>query len=234
MYRRCRCFALLQPASQIPGRVQRWGSAPTYAKPASSRYCAQSHGIPNRVLADVWTLISHLPPFRRANLSQASSYDLPRIFHGWRMHAGSFFPAVFLQCFPRQNSRSLHLRLSKPPIDHQAVFSLSLPRRITRFVSQFPSRKSIAPAKPGILPPWHARNCRALPPYFRRTERRRPRFNVPWGTSDANLPISFAEKQTRRYRAVFRKQRILRMAAIIRRTVFHTYSKLCSFSADGT
>ena len=122
-------------------------------KPASSRYCAQSHGIPNRVLAGVWTLIFHLPPFRRAHfpkrrriISRVSSMD------GGCMLC-SFFPAVFLQCFPRQNSRSLHLRLSKPPIDHQAVLSLSSPRRITRFVSQFPLRESIAPAKPGIMPP---------------------------------------------------------------------------------
>ena len=153
MYRRCRCFALPWPALQIPGRVQQWVCAPTYAKPASSRYCAQSHGIPNRVLAGVWTLISHLPPFRRAHfpkhrrmLSRVSSMD-----GGCMLY--SFFSAVFLQCFPRQNSRSLHLRLSKPPIDHQAVLFLSLPRRITRFVSQFPLRESIAPAKPGILPP---------------------------------------------------------------------------------
>lgn len=124
MYRRCRCFALLQPASQISGRVQQWVSTPTYVKPASSRYCAQSHGIPYRDLAGVWTLISHLPPFRRANLSQRRRI-ISRVSS---MDGGcmlcSFFSAVFLQCFPRQNSHSLHLRLSKPPIDHQAVFSL--------------------------------------------------------------------------------------------------------------
>lgn len=127
----------------------------------------------------------------QSTFSQASSYDLPRIFHGWRMHAGSFFPAVFLQCFPRQNSRSLHLRLSKPPIDHQAVFPfLSLAESHASFRSFLrgnPSpRRNQGSCRPG------PRNCRALPPYFRRTERRRPRFNVPWGTSDANLPISFA------------------------------------------